>query len=188
MATTAITNSICITDPALYTKKPNAHAIIKITAMTYNKLPIVYKIWFANVKSHYRAMAGNGINRLKSPMDQFPDGGFPQLWGTNSTTLVERTAFEYYPSHGMIFTLKTVKKPIMNNLLHLISIVLGTYICSVAFVVVLFKIFFPLKTKEEMERLEMEKLLYTQRLAKRRTRSGRNRISLNGFNRSEQLA
>ena len=88
----------------------------------------------------------------------------------------------------MIFTLKTVKKPIMNNLLHLISIVLGTYICSVAFVVVLFKMFFPLKTKEEMERLEMEKLLYIQRLAKKRTRSGRNRISLNGFNRSEQLA
>ena len=75
----------------------------------------------------------------------------------------------------------------MNNLLHLISIVLGTYICSVAFVVVLFKVFFPLKTKEEMERLEMEKLLFTQRLAKRRTR--KNGISLPVLNnRSEQLA
>ena len=88
----------------------------------------------------------------------------------------------------MIFTLHRGKKPNMNNLLHLISIVLGTYICSVAFVVVLFKMFFPLKTKEEMERLEMEKLLYMQRLTKRRARAGRNRISLQGFNRSEQLA
>ena len=81
---------------------------------------------------------------------------------------------DFYPSHRG-------KKPIMNNLLHLISIVLGTYICSVAFVVVLFRLFFPLKTKEEMERLEMEKLLYTQRLAKRRTRADRNRISLQGL-------
>ena len=76
----------------------------------------------------------------------------------------------------------------MNNSLHLISIVLGTYVCSVAFVVVLFKLFFPLKTKEEMERLEMEKLLFTQRLAKRQTRARKNRLSLPVLNRPEQLA
>ena len=76
----------------------------------------------------------------------------------------------------------------MNNLVHLISMVLGTYICSVAFVVVLFKLFFPLKTKEEMERLEMEKLLFTQRLAKRQGSVRRNRISLPLLNKSEQLA
>ena len=75
----------------------------------------------------------------------------------------------------------------MNNLIHVISIVLGTYICSVAFIVVLFKLFFPLKTKEEMERLEMEKLLFTERIAKRKSRK-RNRISLPVLNRSEQLA
>lgn len=69
----------------------------------------------------------------------------------------------------------------MNNLLHLISIVLGTYICSVAFVVVLFRVFFPLKSKEEMERLEMKKFLYSKRLAKRRTRLDRQRISLPGL-------
>ena len=89
-------------------------------------------------------------------------------------------------SYGMIFTLHRGNKPIMNNLLHLISIVLGTYICSVAFVVVLFKVFFPLKTKEEMEELETEKLLFTQRLAKRQAR--KNRISLRVLGRSEQLA
>jgi len=88
----------------------------------------------------------------------------------------------------MIFTLKGVNKPIMNNLLHLISIVLGTYICSVAFVVALFNLFFPLKTKEEMERLEMEKLLFTQRLAKKRARTKGNRISLPVLNGSEQMA
>jgi len=88
----------------------------------------------------------------------------------------------------MIFTHTGVNKPNMNNWLHLISIVLGTYIGSVAFVVVLFKLFFPLKTKEEMERLEMEKLLFTERLAKRRGRGKRNRISLPVLNRSEQLA
>ncbi len=76
----------------------------------------------------------------------------------------------------------------MNNLLHLISIVLGTYICSVAFVVVLFKLFFPLKTKEEMERLEMEKLFFTLRLAKKRARNKGNHISLPVLNSSEQLA
>ena len=75
----------------------------------------------------------------------------------------------------------------MDNLVNVVSIVLGTYICSVAFVVVLFKLFFPLKTKEEMERLEMEKLLFTERLAKRKSRK-RNRISLPVLNRSEQLA
>jgi hypothetical protein len=88
----------------------------------------------------------------------------------------------------MIFTLHRGKKPIMNNLLLLISIVLGTYVCSVAFVVVLFNAFFPLKTKEEMERLELEKLLFNQRLAKRHTRARRNRISLPLLNRPEQLA
>ena len=88
----------------------------------------------------------------------------------------------------MIFTPTGVNKAIMNNWLHLISIVLGTYICSVAFIVILFKLFFPLKTKEEMERLETEKLLFTQRLAKRRGRAKRNRISLPVLNRSEQLA
>lgn len=76
----------------------------------------------------------------------------------------------------------------MNNWLHLISIVLGTYICSVSFVVVLFKLFFPLKTKEEMERLEMEKLLFTERLAKRRGRDKKNLISLPVLKRSEQMA
>ena len=76
----------------------------------------------------------------------------------------------------------------MNDWLHLISIVLGSYTCSVAFVVVLFKLFFPVKTKEEMERLEMEKLLFTERLAKKRGRAKRNRISLPVLNRSEQLA
>ena len=74
----------------------------------------------------------------------------------------------------------------MNNLVHLVSIVLGTYICGVAFVVVLFKLFFPLKTKEDMERLEMEKMLFTQRLEKRQAR--KNRISLRELGRSEQLA
>jgi hypothetical protein len=88
----------------------------------------------------------------------------------------------------MIFTSTGVNKPIMNNWLHLISLVLGTYISGVAFVVVLFKLFFPLKTKEEMERLEMEKLLFTQRLAKRRGSIRRNRISLPLLNKSEQLA
>jgi hypothetical protein len=88
----------------------------------------------------------------------------------------------------MIFTPTGVKKASMNNWLHLISIVLGTYICSVAFVVVLFKLFFPVKTKEEMERLEMEKLLFTERLAKKRGRAKRSRISLPVLNRSEQLA
>ena len=76
----------------------------------------------------------------------------------------------------------------MDNLLHLISIVVGTYVCSVAFVVVLFNLFFPMKTKEEMEKLEMEKLLFAQRVAKRRTRAMRNRISLPVLNRPEQLA
>lgn len=76
----------------------------------------------------------------------------------------------------------------MINLLHLIGIVLGTYICSVAFVVVLFKLFFPLKTKEEMERLEMEKVLFSERLAKRQAKARKNRISLPVLNRSEQLA
>ena len=76
----------------------------------------------------------------------------------------------------------------MNNLLHLITIVIGTYIGSVAFVVVLFNVFFPLKTEEEMEKLEMEKLLFAQRVAKRRTRAMRNRISLPVLNRPEQLA
>ena len=76
----------------------------------------------------------------------------------------------------------------MNNLLHLITIVIGTYICSVAFVVVLFNVFFPLKTEEEMEKLEMEKLLFAQRVAKRRTGARRNRISLPVLNRPEQLA
>jgi hypothetical protein len=60
--------------------------------------------------------------------------------------------------------------------------------CSVAFVVVLFNAFFPQKTKEEMERLEMEKLLFAQRVAKRRTRARKNRISLHVLNRPEQLA
>jgi hypothetical protein len=76
----------------------------------------------------------------------------------------------------------------MDNLLHLISIVVGTYVCSVAFVVVLFNLFFPMKTKAEMEKLEMEKLLFAQRVAKRRTRAMRNRISLPVLNRPEQLA
>ena len=76
----------------------------------------------------------------------------------------------------------------MDNLLHLISIVIGTYVCSVAFVVVLFNLFFPMKTKEEMEKLEMEKLLFAQRVAKRRPRAMRNRISLPVLNRPEQLA
>ena len=76
----------------------------------------------------------------------------------------------------------------MDNLLHLVSIVIGTYVCSVAFVVVLFNVFFPLKTKEEMERLEVEKLLFTERVAKRRTRVMRNRISLRTLNRPEQMA
>ena len=88
----------------------------------------------------------------------------------------------------MIFTSTGVNKASMNNWLHLISFVLGTYIASVAFVVVLFKLFFPMKTKEEMERLEMEKLLFTERLAKTRGRGKRNRISLPVLNRSEQLA
>ena len=88
----------------------------------------------------------------------------------------------------MIFTSSGLNKPIMINLLHLISVVLGTYICSVAFVVVLFKVFFPLKTKEEMEKLEMEKILFMERLAKKRSRTRRNRISLPVLNRSEQLA
>jgi hypothetical protein len=88
----------------------------------------------------------------------------------------------------MIFPLTGVNKPIMNNLLHLISIVLGTYICSVAFIVVLFRLFFPLKTKEEMERWEAEKLLSAQRLAKKGERIRKNRISLQVLNRSEQLA
>ena len=76
----------------------------------------------------------------------------------------------------------------MDNLLHLISIVLGAYVCSVAFVVALFNVFFPLKTKEEMERIEVEKLLFTERVAKRRTRAMRNRISLRALNRPEQMA
>jgi hypothetical protein len=76
----------------------------------------------------------------------------------------------------------------MNDWLHLISIVLGSYTCSVAFVAVLFKLFFPVKTKEEMERLEMEKLLFTERLAKKQGRAKRDRISLPVLNRSEQLA
>jgi len=76
----------------------------------------------------------------------------------------------------------------MNNSLHLISTVLGTYFCSVGFVIVLFKLFFPLKTKEEIERLEMEKELYMQRLAKRQSRVNRNHISLPALKRSEQLA
>ena len=75
----------------------------------------------------------------------------------------------------------------MDNSLHLISIVLGTYFCSVGFVVVLFKLFFPLKTKEEIERLEMAKDSYFQRLAKRQARIKRN-ISLPALKRSEQLA
>ena len=76
----------------------------------------------------------------------------------------------------------------MDNLLHLISIVIGTYVCSVAFVVVLFNVFFPLKTNEEMERLEAEKLLFTERVANRRTRAMRNRISLRTLNRPGQMA
>jgi len=76
----------------------------------------------------------------------------------------------------------------MDNLLHLISIVIGAYVCSVAFVVVLFNVFFPLKTPEEIERLEVEKLLFTERVAKRRTRAMRNRISLRPLNRPEQMA
>ena len=76
----------------------------------------------------------------------------------------------------------------MNNLLQLISIVLGTYICGLAFIVGLFNVFFPLKTKEEMERPEAEKLLFAERLAKRRTRSRRGRISPPVINRPGQLA
>jgi hypothetical protein len=88
----------------------------------------------------------------------------------------------------MIFTSTGVNKPIMNNWLHLISLVLGTYISGVAFVVVLFKLFFPLKTKEEMERLEMEKLLFTQRLAKRRGSVRETEFRYQLLNKSEQLA
>lgn len=43
MAITAITNNMCIIEPALYTKNPNTQNITKITATRYNKFPIISK-------------------------------------------------------------------------------------------------------------------------------------------------
>jgi len=96
---------MCIIDPALYTKKPNAHAINSMTAMAYNKLPIVIKFDSLYTIHIIVPSSGKRINTLKHRIGEVPDGGFPQLWGTNSTTNCRKNWNLRIRSHGMIFTL-----------------------------------------------------------------------------------
>jgi hypothetical protein len=176
-------------DPTLYTKNPSTHAIKRMTAMAYNKLPIVFVNLVHPVKWHFRAMRDYRYPGIEHARPwAWNDGLIPHNCRVNSPTFVEISREAAQGVDGMIFTPFRVNKFYMNISLHLISTVLGTYFCSVGFVVVLFKLFFPLKTKEEIERLEMEKELYMQRLAKRQSRVNRNHISLPALKRSEQLA
>ncbi len=45
IAIIAITNKMCIIDPALYAKNPIAHKMIKITATVYNILLMISKFY-----------------------------------------------------------------------------------------------------------------------------------------------
>jgi len=104
-ATIAMTNNMCINDPALYTKNPNAHAINSMTAMAYNKLLIVIKFDSLYTIHIIVPSSGKRINTLKHRMGQIFDGGFPQLWGINSTAFCGKNWNLRIRSHGMIFTL-----------------------------------------------------------------------------------
>lgn len=42
----------------------------------------------------------------------------------------------------------------MNDLLLYLTLVLGTYFCGMGFVIVMFRLFFPLKTKEEWQKID----------------------------------
>jgi len=57
--------------------------------------------------------------------------------------------------NGMIFTLYGSNDFIMNDILLLMGITVGTYLLSLGFAIILLRLFFPLKTKEEMERIKI---------------------------------
>ena len=71
----------------------------------------------------------------------------------------------------------------MNDLILFLSIILGTYLGCVAFTVVLVRLFFPLKTKEQMEEIEAAKALAIQRAS-----SKQRRVAIPVLSRPRQLA
>lgn len=86
-------------------------------------------------------------------------------------------------THGMIFTLIDPNWILMSDLLLLTALMLGTYLCCAGFTVLLVRIFFPLRTKEEMEELKLTKTHATQQ-AVRKSRA----VTLPLLNRSRRLA
>ena len=71
----------------------------------------------------------------------------------------------------------------MNDLMILMSITLATYLGSVAFTILLLRLFFPFKTKEEME-----KDRNIESFAKMQIVHGRSSISLVNLKKSRLLA
>lgn len=74
-------------------------------------------------------------------------------------------------------------KSIMEDLLLIISITVGTYLCFVGYSIILMRLFFPLKTKEEIERIRIAPAVTKQESA-----SKPRPVSLELTNRSGQLA
>jgi hypothetical protein len=58
-------------EPALKTKKPNNHPIIRITATIYNKDPIVLKFYTMSLQSLYQNRFTVPYNENKAAQDSF---------------------------------------------------------------------------------------------------------------------
>ena len=71
----------------------------------------------------------------------------------------------------------------MNDLLLIISVALGTYLCSMGFAMLLIRLIFPFKTKEELERINV-----IQALAKQQPAPKQQPVSLALLNKSGQFA
>jgi hypothetical protein len=106
------------------------------------------------------------------------------LCGINSTLDSKKRRNLPQQTSGMIFTLGESNESIMEDLLLILSITVGTYLCFFGYSIILLRLFFPLKTKEEMERIRIAPVLRKQESAPK----PRRRVSLQLTNESRLLA
>lgn len=91
----------------------------------------------------------------------------PQTCGVKTTQKVRHDRGVIHCPCGMIFTLYQANCRIMNDILLLIATFAGTYLFSMVFVILLMRLIFPFKTKEEIATATIVRTAGQQKTGKR---------------------
>lgn len=131
-------------------------------------------------------MPNDGFGDNWSILQEQDGGAIPHDCGINSTLLLCRDTYRLWRDRWHDFYPFMSKTIFMSDLLLLFGIWLGTYLCSMGLTVILFRVFFPLKAKEQWQ--QQEQVTMTRSIADRPGMSNRRAVTVALLNRSRHLA